>query len=82
MLPSPVHLKLYFEITDLEWDSFDFQADGEKTTHRGFALKKKSFLRQRNYTLFTANFKNFYFFLPEHFKTVTLRLQLLKKSTV
>lgn len=30
MLPSPVHLKLYLEITDLEWDSYDFQADGEK----------------------------------------------------
>lgn len=37
MLASPVHLKLYLEINDLEWGSFDFQADGNS---RGLPLGK------------------------------------------
>lgn len=29
MLPSPMYLKLYLEITNLDWDSFVFQTDGK-----------------------------------------------------
>lgn len=46
MLPSPVHLKLYLEITELEWDSVDLQADGNMGPQR-FPFGKKRFFETR-----------------------------------
>lgn len=38
MLPSPMYLKLYLEITNLDWDSFVLQTDGE--SNPGGCLQK------------------------------------------
>lgn len=72
MLPSPVHLKLYLEITDLEWDSFDFRADGGKTTHRGLPWRKRVPWNRKT-TLFLLQILSILIsFSPEHLEKIQL----------